>query len=76
MLFRSGALKVTLMAYLMVIIVTLMLIGFATPSEAAAFGALGVIILASSYYQLLFHHMKILCCLSHKSSYLVGLIYS
>ena len=34
------------MLSVMVIIVTLMLIGFATPSEAAAFGALGVIILA------------------------------
>ena len=34
------------MLSVMVIIVALMLIGFATPSEAAAFGALGVIILA------------------------------
>ncbi len=34
------------MISVMIIIITLMLVGFATPSESAAFGALGVILLA------------------------------
>ncbi|QOR39964.1 TRAP transporter large permease [Billgrantia diversa] len=37
------------MISVMVFIVALMLIGFATPSEAAAFGALGAIVLAAIY---------------------------
>ncbi|GHE21756.1 TRAP transporter large permease [Halomonas urumqiensis] len=37
------------MISVMVLIVTLMLTGFATPSEAAAFGALGAIVLAAIY---------------------------
>jgi tripartite ATP-independent transporter DctM subunit len=37
------------MVGLMVVIVTLMIIGFATPSEAAAFGALGAILLSWSF---------------------------
>lgn len=37
------------MVSVMVIIVVMMLTGFATPSEAAAFGALGALILAAAY---------------------------
>jgi TRAP-type mannitol/chloroaromatic compound transport system permease large subunit len=36
------------MVGLMVVIVIMMINGFVTPSEAAAFGALGVLILAAS----------------------------
>ncbi|MBB4287902.1 TRAP transporter large permease [Roseospira goensis] len=37
------------MISVMVIIITLMMVGFATPSESAAFGALGVILLAFAF---------------------------
>lgn len=37
------------MISVMIIIITLMLVGFATPSESAAFGALGVVLLAFAF---------------------------
>jgi tripartite ATP-independent transporter DctM subunit len=46
------------MVGLMVVIVTLMIIGFATPSEAAAFGALGAILLSVVFRCLTWEAMK------------------
>ena len=52
------ATEVVPMVGVMVIIVVLMIRGFVTPSEAAAFGALGVIILAAVFRCLTFAAMK------------------
>lgn len=46
------------MISIMVIIVTMMLSGFATPSESAAFGALGVILLALVYRRMTWKAFK------------------
>ena len=46
------------MVGVMVVIVVLMIAGFMTPSEAAAFGALGVLILAAAFRCLTFEAMK------------------
>lgn len=46
------------MVGLMVVIVTLMIIGFATPSEAAAFGALGAILLSMVFRCFTWEAMK------------------
>jgi tripartite ATP-independent transporter DctM subunit len=46
------------MVGVMVVIVVLMIVGFVTPSEAAAFGALGVLILAAAFRCLTFEAMR------------------
>ncbi|MFT5632082.1 MAG: tripartite ATP-independent transporter DctM subunit [Gammaproteobacteria bacterium] len=50
--------EVVPMVGVMVIIVVLMIRGFVTPSEAAAFGALGVLVLAAVFRCLTFEAMK------------------
>jgi tripartite ATP-independent transporter DctM subunit len=50
--------EVVPMIGVMVIIVILMVAGFVTPSEAAAFGALGVLILAAAFRCLTFEALK------------------
>ncbi|WP_119168714.1 TRAP transporter large permease [Algihabitans albus] len=47
------------MISVMIVIITLMLVGFATPSESAAFGALGVILLAFAFRCMTWEALKV-----------------
>ncbi|WP_417513399.1 TRAP transporter large permease [Marinobacter sp.] len=57
--FKVATRDIVPMLSIIVMIVVMMLTGFATPSEAAAFGALGVIVLAALFKALTFEAFKL-----------------
>lgn len=56
---KTFALNILPMLSIIIMIVVMMLTGFATPSESAAFGALGIIILASLFRVMTFEAFKL-----------------
>lgn len=56
---KTFALNIMPMLLIIVMIVVMMLTGFATPSESAAFGALGVILLAAAFKSMTFEAFKL-----------------